>query len=369
MSLLLWMPLAAFAQPGAVPLAFEDQPGFWREGTFWRLEATLKGTQPQASLAVGLVAEGEEGEDPLLPWCWVQVQRQGEEVLAQRIELMTDGISHVYINLDPTQEEDQAYATFTLGASGKALLEGLRAAQTLEVTVHWPGQQQAFGFQADQLADLRLFAQAVLDADYFAQLDPFALDYADNLYHGPTVEKRMPLTGNTWQEQLQPLLGYYHEPEDGTWRYESFLYHQDDTDELMVGMVLEGLDGAEAYVPWMYLELIRRQEPLYPYQLKLTVDGRTFTYQKLNQEEGFVVWSLGQHGQTLVDALAQARQVKAKVYHGLGVDVYPFQGSSLAAARAWAQAMKELRVFAAFDISLLMQADIQHIVRVEDTGP
>lgn len=367
--IVLWLCAVAALLPahaGSPADAFSQYDGFQQQDGAWRLEYTLERTLPADELEIGLVAEGSPGEDLEPPWGWVQYTRFEEELVVTRLEMELGGHTHTYVNLDTTQEEDQVYTTWSLGAASRPMLEQLKDAQWMRVNVYWQGGSSSFEFMGPHLAGFRAFATAILEADYLGAVKPDVLSLADHLFHGPTVERPPALIGEIWQQQLELLPGYSIDADSGVWRYEGIVYEEAAQSVFSMGAVLQGEQQGDDYAPWMYAELIWDGKPLQPYQVALLVDGTAFTYQRVDQHDDFVVWSLGTYGERLVDRLMGADRLEAKVYHALGVNSYVFDGSGLQPLRAWARTMDALRVFSAFDVSTLMQMDIEYIASVKD---
>lgn len=364
---LMLLPFMAGAEPAFDPAAFKSLSGYSEQEDGWRLEYTLQRLLVVSGLEIGLVAEGRDDQADL-PWGWVQYTYLDQPVAVTRLQFTIDGQDFGYTNLDIGDDPEDLYTTWSMGQASLPLFERLQTAQHATVTLYWEDNAHPYEFVGPHLAGLRQFAQAMVESDYLGALEPHLLLFADSLYHQDTVEKSPLLVGDGWQQMLEPLNGYAHDDEARAWRYEGFLYHEDQRDELMVGMVLQGEDAGNAYIPWMYLELLREGAPLYAYQVALTAGDQTFTYQKLTTEDGYMVWGLGHHGPALLKALREADSVDVKVYHPDGVDKYAFHASGLAMCRAWARTMQQLQVFESFDPSALMQLDIEHIVTMRPSG-
>lgn len=359
--LLIVSPAIATAEARFHADALRGYSGYSVEDDAWRLEYSVEGSLPGSTARIGLVAEGDVDGDSYPPWGWIEMRRDGQDVAVRGLELVVDGHIHAFTNLDDTADTRQVYTTWSIGQASLPVFEQLQSARVLRMRVYWEGGQEEFSLKEGSLTGFRQFSKAVLETGYLASIDPDMLAHADTLYHGPTVALRPELTGEGWQQKLEGLSGYAFDADVDTWSYEGLLFSSDDRDELVLGFMFQGPPEGDPYAPWVFAELMRNGQPLYPYQVKLVVDDSAFTYQKVNDEDGYVVWTLGALGSTLLEKLAQMDTMEVKLYHPEGVDSYAFRGSGLVSVRNWATTLHALHVFDIFDDITLMYHDVEHI--------
>lgn len=374
LALLLSLLLVTVAAPAEAEAAFDMEAlqsaaGYSQEDGIWRVEYAANAFQAGSTLTIGLVAEGDVDGDSYPPWGWAEMRHGGLDVAVRELAFLLGGNTHAFTNLDNGEDAEQVYTTWSLGGASLPLFEQLRSARTMQVKVSYDGGEAVFTLKESALAGFRQFSRLMLDTGFLAALDPDMLAYADSLYHGPTVASRPEFTGDGWQQKLQPLPGYAFDEETDTWRLEGLLFNASGKDEVVLGLMFQGPPVGEPYVPWAFAELLRDGQPVYPYQVKLYVDGDAFSYQRVENEDGYIVWTFGHLGAALLERLAKANHVELKLYHPQGVDSYVFQGSGLVSARGWASTLMELQAFDAFEDSSLMYYDVIHIASLEEAAP
>ena len=327
----------------------------------WRYEQYCQTDSGNAHFGLGLVAEQGSDKELDAPWAWVEYTQDDMPKTIGSIGLRIDGALFEFINLDLAS--DGSYATWNLGRDGQDMLDKLRKAQEIRVTVVYDDLSAEFVLSGENAAGILSWANSILSSDLYSQLDEQLLLAYDTAYSPKAVI--LPDQGSFDQTQFDALVGFQQDKTGNAWRYERFIRAESGSMVFGIGFVADGSLQGQLNYPWAWVAYgsERGDEPIS--MIKFLIDDMLYTFSSLKVLNGYSCWTLGRKASAIAEKLIKAQTVTVKIYFDDETREFRFGIEDLEPLKSWGGAVSGAQIFSLLDQKLLFDFDEIYKVTIE----